>query len=170
MNKSSRCRRGAIRTKSQVPRGVRLSGSELREVSGVGMLLLGIPCLSSFTFSLTTCVEPSCLDTRDAALVLTPIGCLFLEANQCPCVHLTLDPEEDERRVGAGPHLSFLPLSPLCSTPGPSSSSNLEGFVNLQAQTGGGHEVYKLRSPQSSTGSPSWSLPTPVPAAASVFA
>lgn len=92
--------------------GARLSGSESRDVSGVGMLLLGIPCLLSFTFSLTTCVETSCLDTRDAALVLTPIGYLFLEANQCPCVHLTLDSGEDERRVGAGSHLSFLPPLP----------------------------------------------------------
>ena len=74
MTKSSRCRRGAIRTKSQVPQGARLSGSESKMVSGVGTLVLGIPRLPSFTFSLTTCVEPSCLDTGDAALVLTPIG------------------------------------------------------------------------------------------------
>ena len=155
MIKSSRCRRGAIRTKSQVPRGARLSGSELREVSGVGMLLLGIPCLLSFTFSLTTCVETSCLDTRDAALVFTPIGWPVFKGQSVPLSTSHWTQERMSSELGRDPTSVSSRLSPLCSTPGPSSSSNLEGFVNLQAQTEGGHEVYKLRSPQSSTGSPS---------------
>ena len=45
--------------------------------------MLGIPVSPSFTFSLTTCVEPSCLDTRDAAPVLTATGCsVSRETNQ----------------------------------------------------------------------------------------
>ena len=44
-------------------------------MSGTGSVSVGDSQSPEFHFSLTTCVEPSCLDTRNAAPVLTPTGC-----------------------------------------------------------------------------------------------
>ena len=69
-------RRGGIRAKSQVPGG--RAAQDLKVKGGVwgwNAPCWGFPFSPSFTFSLTTCVEPSCLDTDDAAPVLTATGC-----------------------------------------------------------------------------------------------
>ena len=49
--------------------------SESRALFGAGTVL-GIPSLLGFHFLFANCVVPFCPDTRVAALVLTPIGCL----------------------------------------------------------------------------------------------
>ena len=60
VTESSRCRRGGIRTTSQVPRRARVSGSQSQgRYLGPGRSILELPLSSSFTFSLTTCVSAS---------------------------------------------------------------------------------------------------------------
>ena len=69
-------RRGGIGAKSQVPGG--RAAQDLKVKGGVWRWDTpgwGFPFSPSFTFSLTTCVEPSCLDTHDAAPALTATGC-----------------------------------------------------------------------------------------------
>ena len=87
-------RKGGIRAKSQVPRG--RAAQDLRVKGGVwgwDAPYWAFPVSPSFTFSLTTCVEPSCLDTCDAAPVLTATGCpISRKTNQSPRFPVTKSP------------------------------------------------------------------------------
>ena len=93
VTKSSPCRRGGIRTTSQVPRRARVSGSQSQgPCLGPGRSTLGLPGSRTFTFSLTTPYLESC----HAAPGLTPIGCpnsagIHLRGSSLPSVHLPLD-------------------------------------------------------------------------------
>ena len=98
VTKSSRCRRGGIRTTSQVPRRARVSGSQSQgRYLGPGRSISELPLSSSFTFSLTTCVGPSYLDDICGATPgLPPIGCpisasIHLRGTMLPSVLYPLD-------------------------------------------------------------------------------
>ena len=74
--------------------------SESRALFGAATVL-GIPSLLEFHFLFANCVVPFCPDTRVAALVLTPIGCLV------------------SRRQSAAPRFPSVTSAPVPSRPDP---------------------------------------------------